>query len=77
MSNISDPAKYAAAVTPSNTVDLSAPTRALFVGGFGDIVVDMLNGTVTFKNVATGIFPIQCTRVRATGTTATDLIALW
>jgi hypothetical protein len=77
MSNVSDPARYGAAVTPSNSVDLPAPTRALFVGVAGNISVEMRNGTVVFTNVPVGILPIQCTRVNSTGTTATTMVALW
>jgi hypothetical protein len=77
MSNVSDPAKYGAAVTPSNSVNLAAPTRSLYVGTTGDISVEMLNGTVVFTSVAVGIFPIQCTRVNSTGTTASNIVALW
>jgi hypothetical protein len=77
MSNVSDPARYGAAVTPSNSVDLPAPTRALFVGVAGNISVEMRNGTVVFANVPVGIIPIQCTRVNSTGTTATTMVALW
>jgi len=77
MSNVSDPAVYGAAVTPSNSVDLTAPTRSLYVGTTGDISVEMLNGTVVFTGVAVGILPIQCTRVNFTGTTASNIVALW
>jgi hypothetical protein len=77
MSNVSDPARYGAAVTPSNSVDLPAPTRGLFVGVAGNISVEMRNGTVLFTNVPVGILPIQCTRVNSTGTTATSMVALW
>lgn len=77
MSNVSDPARYGAAVTPSNSVDLPAPTRGLFVGVAGNISVEMRNGTVLFTNVPVGILPIQCTRVNYTGTTATSMVALW
>jgi hypothetical protein len=77
MSNVSDPARYGAAVTPSNSVNLPAPTRGLFVGVAGNISVEMNNGTVLFTNVPVGVLPIQCTRVNATGTTATTMVALW
>lgn len=77
MSNVADPARYGAAVTPSNSVNLPAPTRGLFIGTAGNLSVEMANGTVTFTGVAVGIFPIQCTRVNATGTTATNIVALW
>ena len=77
MSNVSDPARYASAVTPSDSVNLAAPTRGLYVGGIGNISVEMLNGTVVFSNVQVGILPVQCTRVNATGTTASLITAMW
>ena len=77
MSNVADPARYGAAVTPSDSVNLPAPTRGLYVGVTGNISIEMSNGTVIFSNVLAGIFPIQCTRVNATGTTATNIVALW
>jgi hypothetical protein len=77
MSNVSDPAVYGAAVTPSDVTNLAAPTRSLYIGGTGTLSVQMANGTVTFTAVAVGILPIQCTRVNATGTSATGIVALW
>lgn len=77
MSNVSDPAKYGSAVTPSDSVNLAAPTRGLYVGGIGSVSVEMLNGTVVFANVQVGILPVQCTRVNATGTTASLITAMW
>jgi hypothetical protein len=77
MSNVSDPARYGAAVTPSNSVNLAAPTRGLFIGTAGNLSVEMTNGTVAFTAVQPGILPIQCTRVNSTGTTATNIVALW
>tara|TARA_R100000805_G_C3625589_1_gene134848 strand:+ start:3441 stop:3806 length:366 start_codon:yes stop_codon:yes gene_type:complete len=53
----------------------------LYVGGLGDVVVEMESGTkVTFANVAAGSFlPIQVTKVYSDtdGTTATDILALF
>jgi hypothetical protein len=77
MSNVSDPAKFGGAVTPSDSTVLT-PTRALYVGTAGNVSVLMMNGvTVTFSNVQAGILPIQVTQVLATGTTASNIIALW
>ena len=77
MSNVSDPARYGAAVTPSNSVNLPAPTRGLHIGTAGNISIEMSNGTVVFPNVQVGIFPVQCTRVNSTGTTASNIVAMW
>jgi len=76
----------AAAVTPSNTVDIPSITGGtsnngcvLYVGGAGDLKVDTVGGdAVTFVAVPAGSFiPVQVTRVYATGTTATSIVALW
>jgi hypothetical protein len=76
-------------VTPSDTTDLSLSggtfnnpqsTGALpYVGTGGDIKVTMVGGqTVTFVNVPDGTFmPIQVTRIWATDTNATDILALF
>lgn len=78
MSYVGDPGKYAAQITPSDTVNLPAPTRAIYVGSAGGAITVIMNGTpVQFLAVPLGILPIQCTRVNATGTTSTNLIALW
>jgi hypothetical protein len=75
-----DPASNAAAVAPSDANDLATAARALYVGGAGDVVVDTQGGqtSVKFSAVPAGtVLPVIVTRVRATGTTATLLVALW
>lgn len=78
----------AAAVTPSNTVDIpSVSTQdgsgnngcVLYIGGAGNLKVTTAGGDeVTFNGVFAGtFFPVQVLRVWATGTTATNIIALW
>lgn len=87
------PATFAVAVTPSDTVAISfegksVVTRGLYVGVGGDVSVEMggedgngkgmADPTVVFTGVATGtVLPIEVTRVNATGTTATNLTAIW
>lgn len=68
----------AAAITPSDTVDLTVPTKAIYVGVAGDVKVNMgASGTgITFKAVPVGTFEIKASRVYSTGTTATNLVAL-
>lgn len=78
----------AAAVTPSNTLDIpSVSTQdgtgnngcVLYVGGDGDIKVTTAGGDeVTFVGLSAGTFiPVQVLKVWATGTNATDIVALW
>lgn len=71
------PAGYGLAVTPSDTTALYA-TRALYVGSAGSVAVTDLNGNVTYANVMAGsILPIQVTKVLATGTTASNIVAMY
>ena len=72
------PARNAAAVTPHDANDLAVVTRALWVGGDGDLSVILAgdDDPVTIKG-ASQVVPIAVRRVRATGTTATDIVALW
>ena len=75
----SGPARRAAAVTPSDTVDLTAYAKALYVGAAGNVRVLTVGGedadAVTFANHPVGWFPVQVRRVLATGTTATQIVA--
>lgn len=73
------PARNAVAVTPSDSVDLTYTARYLFVGGAGNLSVIMDSGTtVAFNGVTAGsVLPIRAARVRATGTTATNIVAMW
>lgn len=73
-------AKSVYAITPSDTVDLAqGSTVGLYVGGSGDVVVITDGGTtVTFTSLSSGmIHPISAKRVKATGTTATGLLAVY
>ena len=75
------PAYNYTAVTPNDSTDLSGgPCRAIYVGTGGDVTVYPKGSTteVTFKNVATGaVLPVVAQRIRATNTTATNLVALY
>lgn len=74
-----NPANGAFAITPSNTNDLARVTRGIYVGGTGNLKVDMDDGTtVTFTSIAAGVIhPIKAQRVYATGTTATSIIGVY
>ena len=73
------PAFGAFAVTPHDSNTLQTNTRALWVGGAGNIVVRMLDGnTVTFIAVNAGqLLPIQVDLVKSTLTTATSIVGLY
>jgi len=78
MSNYTEPARGAIAITPSDSTDLSVIVRGLFIGGTGNLTVNMSGGSVTFYNVQQGtVLPIRVTRVFATGTTATNILGLY
>lgn len=73
----SNPAINAVAVTPAD-IDLDNYARGLYVGGSGDVVVQMAGdeSIVTFSAVPAGtILPICVSQVRA-ATTATLIVAL-
>lgn len=77
--NNPNPADYAIAVVPNDSTDLAKNTRALYVGASGDVSVDFPDGgTVVFYGVVGGtILPIRVKRVRATGTTAVNINAMF
>lgn len=74
-----NPAGYADAVTPSDTVNLAQDARALYVGVGGNITVFLIDNTaVLFANVPAGfILPVRARRVNATGTTASSIVAMY
>lgn len=77
-SHLADPAEHAFAVAPSDTADLSSWAVALYIGTPGNVRLDTWAGeTVTFTNVPSGILPVRTRRVRATGTTAADIVGLY
>lgn len=78
----------AAVVTPSDSVNIPNVANqdgtgnngcVLYIGGDGDIKVTTVGGDdVIFVGLTAGSFvPVQVVRVWATGTNATDILALW
>tara|TARA_R110000796_G_scaffold95079_2_gene200104 strand:+ start:2271 stop:2558 length:288 start_codon:yes stop_codon:yes gene_type:complete len=66
--------------TIAGHTDQAHVCRAIYVGGTGDLKVTMAqgSGTVVFHGVVAGsMLPIQCNQIFATGTTATNIIALF
>lgn len=75
----SDPARGGSVVTPSNSTVI-AGTKALYVGTGGDVAVNFLDSgtSIVLKNVAQGsILPVRVTKVLSTGTTASNIVALY
>ena len=80
-------AEAALAVTPSDTQNIVPPFGdgainrgcVLYIGSGGDLTVVTPNGDeVTFTNIPNAyMLPVNVLRVKASGTTASDIIALW
>lgn len=73
------PYRTAADIVPDDDDLLESPTRAIYIGGAGDLTVLLARDEdpVTFTNVAAGsILQVLAVKVLATGTTATSLISL-
>jgi hypothetical protein len=78
-SDLDSPVTGGEAVTPSDVTDLTKTSRCLWVARGGNISVIMKDGmTLTWEDVPGGshVFA-RVSRVRATGTTATGILALW
>jgi hypothetical protein len=73
------PARGGALVAPNDTAELMQVSRALYVGQGGDVALTLADGdTLVFEAVPSGsILPVRASIVRATGTTAAAIIALW
>ncbi len=83
------PAENAIVLTKSDTVNIASPsgqavtTRALYIGGAGDISVEMAGDqmadqTVLFSALPAGtVLPISITRLNSTSTDATLVVAVW
>ena len=68
------------AVTANDATDLpSGVTRGLYVGALGDVAITSGAGDeVTLVGLTPGVVhPFQVKRVKATGTTATNIIAVY
>ena len=78
--SVSAPATRAAAVVPNDTAELSEIPKALVVGTGGALVMRGAGGGADqiFKNVPSGaVLPFRAQYVRATGTTAADILGLY
>jgi hypothetical protein len=74
------PATHAVAIRPDDQTALADIPKGLFVGTGGTITMRGVRGTgdQVWKNVPSGaVLPFRVQYVRATGTTAADLLALY
>lgn len=77
---LGNPARRAVAIAPSDTAEFDPEPQGLYVGGAGDL--SMLGpddtGPVLWKGVPAGtVLPFRTRKLRATGTTATNILALY
>ncbi len=72
------PATRAIAITPSDGNLLPSVARLLWIGGAGDVTLLPRDSqaAVTLKNVPVGMLAVWTRQVFATGTTATNIVAL-
>lgn len=72
-----DPYRRAVSVTPSDATVLQK-TRALYVGGAGNMAVRIGGSTILFSGIPAGtVLELEVDQVQATNTTATLITALY
>lgn len=73
------PSRAPFAVVPHDTQPLPVVPKALYVGSAGDVALRGAGGAadVLFRNCQAGqVIDVRASHVRATGTTAGDIVAL-
>jgi hypothetical protein len=77
---LSAPARSARSLTPHDSNALSDIPKALYVGTGGVVIMRGVDDSAdtTWRNVPNGaLLPVRSRFIRATGTTATDIIGLY
>ena len=80
--SVESPARRVAAFVPDDGIDLGEVTKGIYVGTGGDLALVAVDApanapAVVFRNLPAGaLLPVRARRVAATGTTASDLLAL-
>jgi hypothetical protein len=77
--SLTSPPEHGAEIVPSDAAPLPHITRALYVGGAGDVALRLQGGSdVVLRGVQAGsLIPMRIERVHSAGTTATGLVGLW
>ena len=73
------PSRKPFAITPSDTAEISPLPKALYIGTGGDVTLRGVDASqdVVLKNVTSGDrIEVRAMYVRATGTTAQDIVGL-
>lgn len=71
-------ASHASAVTPSNSTNFTFNASALWIGTGGTVAVVLGDDSVVSFVAQNGsVIPVECKRVNLTGTTASDIVALY
>ncbi len=75
--SLTGPARAPFAIVPNDTMPLTVIPKRIFVGTGGHVALRGMNATadVVYRNVASGVYlNVRPGFIRATGTTAADLI---
>jgi len=75
LAGLRDPIESATEVTPDDSTDLSVVSRAIYVGVPGNLRVTLLDQSIVNFDAGQGWHPIRVSRVWATGTTASAIVA--
>ena len=73
------PARNCFAIVPQNGAELPEVTKGIYIGAAGNLTVRTVGSQsdVTFRNLPAGfILDIRAIAVRATGTTAADIVGM-
>lgn len=75
---LESPASNFVAVTPSDSAELAVLPRFLIIGTAGNVSLVNADGqSVTIPVQAGQVLPLRPSKVNATGTTATGIVAAW
>jgi len=77
--SVSAPSRSTPPITPSDATPLTTVPKALYIGTGGNVTLRSVDDSFdsVFKNVPSGaILAVRAQYVRATGTTAADIVAL-
>jgi hypothetical protein len=76
---LDSPAVGGFAVTPSDITVFTRATRAIYIGGTGNLAVVTLDGsTLTFIGMVQGsILPMRVKQVLSTGTTSINIVGIY